>query len=572
MSLETQPSSQSFDIEHLQELLRPIREVAALWDIKLKDYLEDYLENISNIDLSKDFDPKMLNFSQAGLFLQGSTNVLAKKVKNLYDLVLNSTATNFDGNENDPDQKKRKKKVIEFVVDDQLVDLDDLPECDPTIKNADDQSNYEVTTMPKIPFCLLGSLDSSQSDGNSFRISEVPSQDRCVILLDKSVKFDENDENYELYSNENESHSQIPSILSDDFVINNPNSFQSPSRNLVAEDESLPNPGDLVENSKDKENEQNEENKENKETNENQINNENGELNDKNPLEEMPPLPDFQDSSRSSDDEEMEYNPNDFKMLDPNSTQLQFTSKPFKKIKRFVIPTTFLDSKRKVKKTTKKPFHSGIFYEIFEKGKKYREKRTKEEDKKAFELLIEEEGGRDHVLNDMDAYVDVPLPDYEESNTYQNDNDDMPTNSEIIIDNDDYNDNTINMNDDGMLDYREKCQEIIKRIIDMGKMQVHQSHTAQVLENWEKKVTPILEEEKTHKAFVVPDVQEWVKDTLISHKGSIYFRELTCNHYNFEISRIFLAILMLGNAGEVILPSETPPNITNDFLIKLAPK
>ncbi|KAK8885390.1 Condensin-2 complex subunit H2 [Tritrichomonas musculus] len=577
MSFETPPSSQSFDIEHLEDLLRPIREIAAVWDIPLKEYLDSYLNDLSNVDLSKDFDPKMLNFSQAGLFLQGSTNVLAKKVKNLYDLVINSSASNSENNENNTEQKKRKKKVIEFVVDDKLVDIDDLVECDPTMKNDADQSQFEITTMPKIPFCLLSSLDSSKSSGNSYRINEVPSQDYCVILLDKSIKFNETENAYK----SDESDQTIPSILNDDYNLNNSASFQSPQRidNLL-DSENLEKP-DMINIPENNENAENndviKELEDNKNANDDQINN--------NLLEEIPVPPELPDDKGKYEEEEevQESDPKAFTMLDPNSTELQFTSRPFKKMKKIRIPTTFLDDKRKAKKVTKKPFHDGIFIEIFEKGKRYREKRTKEEDKEALEILIPEESGLDHVLKDIDTFIEPPLPpidlstDFYDPNSQKNDfngygeYDGNPINNEIIIDNND-DDEINNLNNVETTDYRAKCQEIINRLIQMGKMQVHQTHTAEVLENWEKKVTPILEEEVKHKPFFVPDVQEWVKDTLMSHNGSIYFRDLTSNVYDFEISRIFLAILMLGNAGEVILPSETPPTITNDFLIKLAVK
>ena len=68
--------------------------------------------------------------------------------------------------ENDKDQKKRKRKVVEWVVDDKLAPIDDPDACE-NIQLTEDNPRIEITTMPKIPFCLLTSLDSQYTNDSS---------------------------------------------------------------------------------------------------------------------------------------------------------------------------------------------------------------------------------------------------------------------------------------------------------------------------------------------------------------------------------------------------------------------
>ncbi|OHT05169.1 hypothetical protein TRFO_27173 [Tritrichomonas foetus] len=568
-------STHAIDIEHLQELLRPIREAAAVWDIPLLEYLDSYLENISTLDLSKDFDPNMLNFSQAGLFLQGSTNVYAKKVKNLYDLVLNSTSNNSDkcGNdETDGDIKKRKRKVIEYIVDDKLAEIDDPVECDTTMKNdEEEETRIDITTMPNVPFCLLNSLETTQASGTSFRISNVPSQQSCVILLDNSTKFKEFQIMDKNQSNFDDNHSQIPSILDDEdehlnFLKDSPFRQNSPFNAPP------PSPQEFEEQTENNENNSQEYSNQKQNENQNGNENENDKINVGNVecesnsnFVDIPEPPDFEDhlqrgKYQKEEDEEI-------KFLDPNS-QLDITSRPFQKMKKMCLPTTYFESKKQKSKISKKPFHVDIFSEIFYQVKKYRVKKMKEEDQQALEILIPAESGRDHILDDIDTYVEIPPPPPEDffeegEQLTQLDPNDSYFNTEI--------ENPTDHNNYNADSYTIMCQNMIKQMVEDGQKHVMHSQTAEVLAKWESKVTPILENDRKHKEFFVTDVQDWVIDMLRTHNGKMNFTALVCNVANYEVSRIFLAVLMLANKGDVKL-DDTNVQVTDDFPITLIEK
>ena len=190
---ELSQSSQSNDIEHLQELIRPIRELSAVWDINLGNYLDSYLKTIEKIDIKNDFTPDMLNFSQAGLFLQGSTNVLAKKVKHLYDLATSTASFDtLEGGDKAQSKRKRKNDPLDYIVDDKLAPIEDPDVLSSPPALNEKAQRQDITTMPKIPLCLLSSIDSqTTSENTSFRVNLVPDEHFSVILLDPTINLDE---------------------------------------------------------------------------------------------------------------------------------------------------------------------------------------------------------------------------------------------------------------------------------------------------------------------------------------------------------------------------------------------
>ena len=54
----------------------------------LSNYLQDYLEEIKEIELELDGETAKLNFAEAALLLQGSVSVYSKKVEFLWQNVL----------------------------------------------------------------------------------------------------------------------------------------------------------------------------------------------------------------------------------------------------------------------------------------------------------------------------------------------------------------------------------------------------------------------------------------------------------------------------------------------------
>ena len=73
-----------------KELIQPIRDLAANWDVDIAENLKEYLEDLEGLRISFDGGNTNLNFAEAALLIQGSTNVYSKKVEYLHRLVLES--------------------------------------------------------------------------------------------------------------------------------------------------------------------------------------------------------------------------------------------------------------------------------------------------------------------------------------------------------------------------------------------------------------------------------------------------------------------------------------------------
>jgi len=160
--------------EAIQELFRPIREISALWSIDLGDSLDRLLQHLTNPDIPEDDELEFISFSQAGLFLQSSTKIYARKVERLYDMAVNSATDLGGGTDKDG---KRKQKVIVWEIDNALAPIEDPEEVDTTMHD-DEELRLRITTMPTFPFCLSHSLEVSSGslheDSATFHLDTVP--------------------------------------------------------------------------------------------------------------------------------------------------------------------------------------------------------------------------------------------------------------------------------------------------------------------------------------------------------------------------------------------------------------
>lgn len=356
----------SMDIEHLEELIRPIRELSTVWNIPLSEYLDNFLLNLSTIDFQEEYSPEALDFSKVGLFLQGSTNILAKKVKHLYDLATSSVSfETLENGEKVAGKRKRRNDPLDYVVDDKLINIED-PEVASSgqIKEIDEsQIRQDITTMPKVPLCLLSAIDTkSTNDNASFRVNIVPDENYSVIMLDPEQKI------------------EVPEEPVIDFV-SFPEAISEP-KNTEEEEENDP--------------------KEKEDHNEEPTNK----------IQEYEGDFDFNPTFPAVEDEEPAF-------LDPDSNTLQKFMKPMKVMKRFRIPSTFDETRSK--KNIKKPFHNDIFNELFEQVKLFRKTRKEAAKYQTFENIRNEEG-HEHIMNDVDLYQDFPepaIPEYDDNNTVE---------------------------------------------------------------------------------------------------------------------------------------------------------
>ncbi|EAY13466.1 hypothetical protein TVAG_206340 [Trichomonas vaginalis G3] len=516
--------SQAIDPERFQELLRPIRELSAVWNIQLGDVLDTYLENISHIDLSQEFNPDILNFSQAGLLIQGTTHIYAKKVKHLYDLVTNSV-TLPETEEGEKQNKKRTRKTIDWVIDDKLAPIEDPDTCDTTVLDTEDP-RLEITTMPKIPFCLLHSLDAKTQTGeNNYRIYNVPNQENGVIILDGSQKFTD--------FTPQEPHVEFMAPDLEDDPTNKP-------PEPPAED-SLPQPDDVDIGAP--------------------------------PMpddDDLPPPPDesvpagetTESAGQVSADvetaaaekeqpkkrEKKKKERQEYKLLDPDATNLSFTSHPFKPLSKVHIPTSFDDIPQQPTSFTR-PFNLDIFDELFEKVKNYREKLEHEQDMRALEA-IPVENGRAHIEQDLEIYTEAPPPAMEDSE------EELPVPPMLLEE-----------THDPISNYSEICRTAVLQMIEDGKKQTIASESVKKLSEWEKKISPVLENESKRRKFDITETRKWIVTMVDAKGGEATLSNLTSGLLTHEVSRVFYSSLMLANTNDINI--EKTDNNTGDFLIKL---
>ena len=513
--------AQALTEEQITEMMRPIRELSAAWNMPLTDYLDNFLQRVVSHNIESVDD--IPNFSQAGLFLQGSTNIFSKKVKYLYEVAMNSsTAIETD---TDQEGKPRKRKVIDWVVDDVLAPIDDPDEVDTLLSPEDDHPRLEITTLPQVPFCLLHSLDSSDPSKNqkSYRIKIVPDQEHSVILVDPSYKFVEHEA-----ADPGET---VPHPLGIGLAEEEEEHGEEAP---IPEGEDVPPP----------------------------------EMGDDMDEGEAPP-PAF----GSDIEEEPEADEVSFKTLDADDAHLAFAARPFKKmnLEKMKLPHSFGDEVLSQKAVSKKPFHENIFAEIFAKVKTFREQMQKEQDRDAL-LAIPEESGRDHIIQDMDVYVEPPpMPD--EEFELADDGMDMPRAVESeprvpgLLSQEEQREMIKGMKPREA--YNFLCHQFIQMMIATGQTKVNRTANSEMLALWERRLGPALEKEMSKKPFNVAELRELIKARLEQQDGEMTFRNLCSGAPPHEVSRIFLCLLMMANTNMIKIVQQGEIAATEDFIVKL---
>ena len=113
-SAASQVGSDGGDDPRFSELLRPIKDLTQNWEVPLARYLEDYISELSdlNLDLARG---QKVNFVEAALLLQGTASVYSKKVEFLWqnvlkmlDLLASRKALEASGDQQDKPNRKRK--------------------------------------------------------------------------------------------------------------------------------------------------------------------------------------------------------------------------------------------------------------------------------------------------------------------------------------------------------------------------------------------------------------------------------------------------------------------------------
>lgn len=82
-------TSPSQDLEaRFSVFLNPIRDLTKNWEVDIAKYLEEYLEELAEVQITFDGGETMMNFAEAAMLIQGSATVYSKKVEFLWQMVL----------------------------------------------------------------------------------------------------------------------------------------------------------------------------------------------------------------------------------------------------------------------------------------------------------------------------------------------------------------------------------------------------------------------------------------------------------------------------------------------------
>jgi hypothetical protein len=228
-------------------------------------------------------------------------------------------------------------------------------------------------------------------------------------------------------------------------------------------------------------------------------------------------------------------------------------------LRRLHVPAGFGDEKTQKKTLTQRPFHNNIFSEIFEKVKAFRKVRIQEADRDILATLPRE-SGRDHVLENIDVYVEAPpMPDDEEHEEDLGRR--LPAPFQTA--------GRQSPSTDARNAYTQLCQQFVRLMVEMGQQKVMRPISSRILAEWERRLTPRLEQELKRKPFDITEIREWIKDMLRSHGGQMTFKNLASGLMAHEVSRVFLSVLVLANTMTVRIRRETREQDNKDFIVQL---
>ncbi|XP_018016915.1 condensin-2 complex subunit H2 isoform X2 [Hyalella azteca] len=128
------PSTQDLDAR-FAVFLNPIRDLTKNWEVDIAKYLEEYLEELLEVQITFDGGETVMNFAEAAMLIQGSATVYSKKVEFLWQMTLQmlellSSKRKFESHDGDKatdgaaagGSGKNKPGVHDQTVDFQRID------------------------------------------------------------------------------------------------------------------------------------------------------------------------------------------------------------------------------------------------------------------------------------------------------------------------------------------------------------------------------------------------------------------------------------------------------------------
>ncbi|GMH93703.1 hypothetical protein TrST_g6089 [Triparma strigata] len=172
--------------------LKPIRDLSRNWDIDIASCLEDYLDDLSTIKITLDGGSSSLNFAEAALLIQGTSAVYAKKVEYLYTLVFKVLEVITDKKKNGEEKKDGEEDdEVKFDVELNFLLLDDVIETGDKInlmeEDVDAIGDWEHNN---VEFGRAGNNKRRMSTNSNRRLSHASAISKGSAALNASLVAD----------------------------------------------------------------------------------------------------------------------------------------------------------------------------------------------------------------------------------------------------------------------------------------------------------------------------------------------------------------------------------------------
>lgn len=165
-------------INRFKDLLDPIRDLAANWDVDIADSLDVYLDELESLQLSFAGGDTNLNFAEAALLIQGSTSIYSRKVEYLYKLVMQSLEfiSNQKSKENGTSGKNKGNNTNNSMIDEERLLFGNDPSYLLLDNDIDIAENIDLPNHDETQNQQIGARRNSSrlsTTGESFKNSMV---------------------------------------------------------------------------------------------------------------------------------------------------------------------------------------------------------------------------------------------------------------------------------------------------------------------------------------------------------------------------------------------------------------
>nr|XP_022304218.1 condensin-2 complex subunit H2-like [Crassostrea virginica] len=580
-------SSQEDLESRFANLLQPIRDLTKNWDVDIASSLEDYLEELDKIVITFDGGITTMNFAEAAMLIQGSVCVYSKKVEYLYTLVYQvldllaskkkqnkQNSGNNNGDDEDDDGGRDE--------DEEFLSLDDIQEHKNIILKEDEYGNKNVMPIPLMPLSLIpleegekGSNPLMSKKGevlasrNDFKMNTCSVHQSGTLLLDMSHMMLLEKTLAECISIQGVSLNTIQEESSEQCT-------QGMMGRDNVEDIGTDQPPDAPM--------------------------EDSAADEAEPLESVP-MEDEVDGNlpaanrdsldaqilRRSERKRVQVVPpkpviDHWKMIDPHDPG-HVTERCMKRGKTFKIPDNVDDNLSNRRKRKKHPDVKKLcpltqfVCQTFTNVEKYPKNPLKVVSFPELDKPFWTEYKRRQALSRREGkvkstYVEEDVPDDQEQDDFQEDSGDdaadilLPQMNEdrlfdainTAVDDAPYSSMTPSSEQNGFWssfdrgviinDYEELVKQHVDQYLASAQEYAQITELSRRVAEWEERVVPKLEEEDTHDPFDI-NVYGGLLIGSLKKESNTAFREVVKAKKTYEISRIFLASLMLANTGNV---------------------